>query len=114
METGFRFGGFGSQDCPVHSGETGGGTMKLVVTGGSGQLGRAIQRLGSGNHEVKAYDSSTLDVTDLNSVREVLTQANPDLVIHAGAMTDVDGCEHDIERAYRINALGAQPVVGAT
>jgi dTDP-4-dehydrorhamnose reductase len=34
----------------------------------------------------------------------------PDLVIHAAAMTDVDGCARDPAAAYRVNALGTQNV----
>lgn len=88
--------------------------VKLLVTGGSGQLGRAISRVGSGLHSIVAPGSNELDVTDLRSVRAAISGSDPDLVIHAGAMTDVDGCEHDPREAFRINGLGAQVVAAST
>jgi dTDP-4-dehydrorhamnose reductase len=40
----------------------------------------------------------------------VIKKARPDIVIHAAAMTDVDGCELDSKKAYKINAEGAKNV----
>ena len=88
--------------------------MNLLVTGGTGQLGRAIVRLGTGRHEVRPLGSSDLDATDFASVQRVIAETGPDLVIHAGAMTDVDGCEHDPVLAYRVNALGTQHLASVT
>ncbi len=88
--------------------------MKLLVTGGSGQLGRAIVRLGSDQHQIVAPGSVELDVTSARAVRSAISETRPDLVIHAGAMTDVDGCERDPITAYRINGLGTQNLAAAT
>lgn len=58
-------------------------------------------------HEVLAFRHSQLDIADRAAV---LGHADPsvDLIIHAAAMTDVDGCERNPEEAYRANALGTQ------
>jgi dTDP-4-dehydrorhamnose reductase len=56
-----------------------------------------------------AYDRA--DVGDRDSVLQALTQLAPDVVIHAAAWTDVDGCELDPDRAFRVNALGTRNVV---
>jgi dTDP-4-dehydrorhamnose reductase len=88
--------------------------MNLLVTGGSGQLGRAMVRVGSGNHNIYAPGSSQLDVTDFRALQHTIAERGPDLVIHAGAMTDVDGCERDPVRAFRINGLGTQNLAAAT
>jgi len=87
--------------------------VRILVTGGTGQLGRALVRLAPPQHRVVALGSAMLDVTDFASVHRRLTSEAPDLVIHAGAMTDVDGCERDPERAYRLNALGTQFLAAA-
>jgi dTDP-4-dehydrorhamnose reductase len=88
--------------------------MKLLVTGGTGQLGRALTRLGSDQFEIVALGSSEVDVRNFYAVRAATSEIRPDLVIHAGAMTDVDGCERDVANAFRINALGSQNIAAVT
>lgn len=84
--------------------------MKILVTGGSGQLGRALTRLAPEQHTVMPLDSHACNVTDFASVEATLHRELPDLIIHAGALTDVDGCEREPELAFRVNALGTQHV----
>jgi dTDP-4-dehydrorhamnose reductase len=55
-----------------------------------------------------------MDITDPGAVREFLVRFRPDLVVHAAAWTDVDGCERDPERAHRVNAEGARIVAEET
>jgi len=50
------------------------------------------------------------DITDAKKIRDVISNVKPDVVIHAAAMTDVDGCELDKEKAYRINTDGTANV----
>jgi dTDP-4-dehydrorhamnose reductase len=88
--------------------------VKILITGGTGQLGRALERLGREHYEIVAPGSGDLNVTDYHTVTYVLSETNPDLVIHAGAMTDVDGCEHDVRAAFSINGLGTQNVAAST
>lgn len=84
--------------------------MRILVTGGTGQLGRALARLASPEHSVVALGSAECDITDFQSFRQIVAREQPDVVIHAGAMTDVDGCERDPDAAFRINARGTQNV----
>ncbi len=51
-----------------------------------------------------------MDVTLPGRVREMVRELQPDLVIHAAAIPDVDHCEQDPDAAYRVNAQGAQNV----
>jgi dTDP-4-dehydrorhamnose reductase len=80
--------------------------MKVLITGASGQLGRALQRRFE-EHDVLALSREALDVTDRQAVL-ALANEGLDTIIHAGAMTNVDGCERDPEAAYLANALGTQ------
>ncbi len=53
------------------------------------------------------------DISDADAVRSVIERVSPDIVIHAAAWTDVDGCELDHEKAERINIKGSSNVVDA-
>ena len=52
-----------------------------------------------------------LDITKKQNVLAVIKNLNPDIVIHAAAWTDVDGCELDPERATLVNDVGTGHVV---
>jgi dTDP-4-dehydrorhamnose reductase len=80
--------------------------MRILITGGRGQLGRAFASL-AGQHELMVMGRRDLDVSKLEA-RDRVAELRPDLVVNAAAYTDVDGCEADPDRAYRINALGAR------
>jgi dTDP-4-dehydrorhamnose reductase len=87
--------------------------MRVLVTGGHGQLGRALLRTAPAGMEVVALGSSDCDVTDPATVRAIVARIEPELIVHCAAWTDVDGCERHPERAWRVNALGAQHVATA-
>jgi dTDP-4-dehydrorhamnose reductase len=44
------------------------------------------------------------------AVSETIASFQPEFVIHAAAMTNVDGCEKDPELAFRVNVLGTQNI----
>lgn len=73
-------------------------------------LGLALSRVLADRHEVVALPRADLDVTDLPAVQAALARWAPDAVLHAAAWTDVDGCQRDPDRAFRVNGLGARNV----
>lgn len=83
--------------------------MRIVITGHKGQLGRALQA-SLAREELFGLDLPEHDITDPAAILDTVTGLRPDLVIHAAAMTDVDGCEREPERAYRVNVLGTQNI----
>jgi len=83
--------------------------MRVLITGAEGQVGRELA-LAFDGHEVVAAGRRQLDVSDRDSVLQVLTTVRPDAVVHAAAWTDVDGCEGDPDRALHVNALGTRHV----
>lgn len=79
--------------------------MRILLTGAEGQLGRALRPV-LDQHEV-VPTGRDVDVSDEAAVSASIHAAEPDLVVHTAAWTDVDGCEQDPDRAHRVNALGA-------
>lgn len=105
--------------------------MKFVVTGVNGQLGHDVMNeLNKRGHEgvgsdiAPAYagvaDGSAvttmpyvgLDITDKEAVKKVITEVNPDVVIHCAAWTAVDMAEDDdkVEKVRAVNAGGTKNI----
>lgn len=82
--------------------------MKILITGGYGQLGRILKSVLEPKHEVYAWDIEDLDITKPLDTLLKVTNLHPELIIHCGAYTDVRGCECDPERAYSVNWLGTR------
>lgn len=82
--------------------------MKVLVTGGHGQLGRSLVRRGAAlGHAIDAPDVDRLDICDAGAIEAGLARAAPALVINAAAYTAVDKAETEPERAFAINRDGA-------
>ena len=87
--------------------------MRIYITGSKGQLGRALMRR-LAQHDLLGVDLPEIDLTDLSATRASLTAFQPQVVIHAAAMTDVDGAARDPDLVYRVNALGTRNVAVAS
>lgn len=83
--------------------------MRILITGGVGQLGRALQKA-LADDEVCAPGHNELDVTHAEAVRNAICDVGLDVVIHAAAWTDTAACERDPERALAINGEGSRLV----
>lgn len=99
--------------------------MRVAVTGANGLLGgEAVARL-AGAHEVLAlgrgpcrlppgaYAWRDADLGDGGSVEAAVREFGAEAVLHAGAATDVDGCERDPDLAWRVNVGGTEQVARA-
>lgn len=90
-------------------------TKRLVVTGGTGQLGITIAGMCANkerpaNLEVHVLDRQQLDITDPDSVNARLDALQPDVIINAAAYTQVDKAESEEALAHAVNATGAANV----
>lgn len=85
-----------------------GATKKIIVTGGNGQLGRAINKIygDSTEYECVNTDVGELDITSVDAVVRFVSEVKPYAIINCAAHTNVDGCETDVDNAYKINAVG--------
>jgi dTDP-4-dehydrorhamnose reductase len=88
--------------------------VKVLVTGARGMLGQAVTaEAARRGHEVDARDRSSLDVTDARATTLAIAEADPDVVVHCAAWTDVDGAETSEDAALEINGTGAGNVARA-
>lgn len=81
-----------------------------ILLGSGGMLGSDVKaELEAQNIEYKAYDYPEVDVTNIDTLRDVIT-SDVDVVINCTAYTAVDQAESDVERCRGINALGAKNI----
>ncbi len=87
--------------------------MRVLLTGGSGQLGQALQaHLPEGVH-LAAPTRQQLDLADPNSCRRAIRQHRPDWVINAGAYTAVDRAEIEPTLVHAVNSEAPAAFVDA-
>ena len=81
--------------------------VRILVTGAAGQVGARVAEALPG-HDVLAVSHAELDLADREQVEQVVAEFGPDAVVNTAAMTNVDACERDPERAFSVNALGVR------
>jgi dTDP-4-dehydrorhamnose reductase len=97
--------------------------LKLLITGASGLYGSKLAELASArSYEVySGYSrdqpvygiSLQFDVSDKNRVEKAIKKINPEVVVHAAALTNVDNCEMNKELAWKINVEGTRNIAEA-
>lgn len=86
--------------------------MKVLVIGGSGQVGRAVVHAFAHTHVVDARRTPTsgdqlhVDLSDPATIDAALDATRPDVVVIAGAFTWVDGAEDDPATCRAVNVDG--------
>ena len=94
------------------------GIKKILVTGSAGLVGTQIVKdLLNNNKEVySCYNNNKpklgilthLDLSKKDDIINTMNNVNPDVVIHLGAVTDVELCEIDKELAKKINTTATE------
>jgi dTDP-4-dehydrorhamnose reductase len=92
--------------------------MRVAVTGAGGRLGRALiaalqDAPFTGPLGPLAWSRPTYDIDDPEAAARCIRQTAPEVVVHAAAWTDVDGCAREPERAMRRNALAVAELAEA-
>lgn len=80
-------------------------SLRLLITGASGQVGWQLQRTLACLGDVTALTRDQLDLSDLEAVAVVVRDQRPDVLVNAAAYTAVDKAETEPELAHIINAL---------
>lgn len=94
--------------------------MKILLTGASGQAGRAIINASTPDFCLIPLTREVCDITNEYAVRQIISYERPDYVIHCAAYTSVDLAQTHKDRCYAVNVLGTRNIavacnnVGAT
>lgn len=77
---------------------------KILVTGGEGQLARAIEKAAGNNTKIIFVAKKDLDITDTYALHAFFKLHEPEVLINTAAYTQVDAAETHSDMAYAINA----------
>lgn len=82
--------------------------MKIAVIGANGQLGKDIcEKIVIANNELIELNHDRIEISNIECVSYVLKEVKPDIVINTAAMHNVEKCENDPERSFKVNGIGA-------
>ena len=87
--------------------------MKILITGGAGQLGRDCETVLKKNHQVTPVDLEVLDIADRTAVNAFVHDLKPDVILNCAAFTRVDDCETEKELACKVNVEGPKNLAAA-
>jgi dTDP-4-dehydrorhamnose reductase len=81
--------------------------MKILVTGGDGQLGNALRKFAGDykGHVFSFIDIHDLDLTDSFRMATYFAEHKPHVLINCAAYTAVDKAESEPEKAMAVNAI---------
>lgn len=103
--------------------------MKILITGANGLLGQCLVRqaiaknykvagIGKGpdrllSANLEGYAYTELDITDGAALQNFILADQPDTIVHAAAMTQVDACELNKPECYNVNVTATRFLIGA-
>lgn len=78
----------------------------ILITGANGQLGQVIRTILSTEEAI--FKGRELDITDIEALREFVSNHKIEAIINTAAYTAVDLAETESALAFHINSLGAR------
>lgn len=82
--------------------------MNVLIIGKNGQVAWELQQTCPGHIAAHAYGRNEINITDPQSIEQVITKINPAVIINASAYTAVDKAESEQDEAYLINATAVE------
>ena len=82
----------------------------ILITGGSGYLGKELIKLFPDSLHPAHKE---LDITDDENVKEVIKKSKPSIIIHLAGLTGIRECENDKKLAWESNYLGTLNLIKA-
>lgn len=79
--------------------------LRVFVVGSRGQLGHDLMAALENDFDLSGADLPEIDITNADSVAEVIRAHDPDVIVNSAAFTNVDACEteHDAARAVNVD-----------
>lgn len=88
--------------------------MKILLFGGSGQLGYELKKRSADlNFSLVSPVTKEVDITEPEQVHNLVESIRPDVVINSAAYTAVDKAEEEVDLAFAVNAEGVRSVAEA-
>lgn len=88
--------------------------MRVLITGGSGDLGKEIVReCKKSNATVLAPSHCCMEMADSQVVMDTVVSFCPDIIVHTAAIIDARKCETEWELARRVNVGGTYNICRA-
>ena len=85
--------------------------MRIFITGYSGQLGYDVAKEAEKRgYEYKGVSSKDLDITNKTDVDKIISEYNPDVVVHCAAYTKVDAAEDNEDICMKVNSDGTRNI----
>jgi dTDP-4-dehydrorhamnose reductase len=87
--------------------------MNILVTGANGQLGNEMRIIAAGSsdryiftdvNQIEGAETTYLDITDLQAVRDIVAKNNVDAIVNCAAYTNVDKAEEDVALCTLLNS----------
>ena len=85
----------------------------ILVTGANGQLGNEMRIIAAGSsdryiftdvNQIEGAETTYLDITDLQAVRDIVAKNNVDAIVNCAAYTNVDKAEEDVALCTLLNS----------
>lgn len=84
--------------------------MVVLITGGGGRLGKELRKAFPG---ALAPTHEELDITNIEKVKQYVSQFNFDTIIHCAALAGISQCEENRKLAWEVNVLGTENLLKA-
>lgn len=84
--------------------------MKILITGGSGQLALSYAQIDRKNILYLA-SKKDLDITKLSSIKAVVSRLKPDIIFHFASLTRREECAKNKVLARKVNIKGTENIV---